>query len=229
MAMQHVTAGPSTRRTTRRSVAVGRKVGPVQPRAASRALELPRADNRQSELLDAAARLFRENGYAGTTMRDIAAASGMLAGSIYYHFPNKDALLIAVYTEGVRRITAAVAAAVDRAEGAWPRLEAASAAHLEHLLARSDYASVVIRVHPQEFPPRTSQKLRALRDGYEDWFRRLCSDLPLPREADPNELRLMLLGALNSAATWYRTGRRSPAALARRFVRLLRQPLERSR
>lgn len=229
MATQHVSGTPAARRAPRSSPAVARRVGPAPARAASRALELPRADNRQSELLDAAARLFRDKGYAGTTMRDIAAATGMLAGSIYYHFPNKDALLIAVYTEGVRRITAAVAFAVDRAEGAWPRLEAACVAHLEHLLARSDYASVVIRVHPQEFPPRTAQKLRTLRDGYENWFRRLCGDLPLPREADADELRLMLLGALNSAATWYRAGGRSPAALARRFVWLLRAPLERDR
>jgi len=226
MATQHTSALLGTRRARRSSVASSRRVGPASARAVSRALDLPRADNRQSELLDAAARLFRERGYTGTTMRDIAAAAGMLAGSIYYHFPNKDSLLIAVYTEGVRRITAAVALAVHRAEGAWPRLEAACVAHLDHLLARSDYASVVIRVHPQEFPPRTAQKLRALRDGYEDWFRRLCADLPLPREVDANELRLMLLGALNSAVAWYRAGRRSPAALARRFIWLLRAPLE---
>ncbi len=227
MATQHM----SIARRARRAPSGGAVASPAAPAPAHAAVrgvhELPRADNRQPELLDAAARLFREKGYAGTTMRDIAAAAGMLAGSIYYHFPNKDALLIAVYTEGVRRITTAVAFAVDRAEGAWPRLEAACVAHLEHLLARSDYASVVIRVHPQEFPLRTAQKLRALRDGYEDWFRRLCGDLPLPREADANELRLMLLGGLNSAAAWYRAGRRSPAALARRFVWLLRAPLER--
>jgi len=227
MALQHASsAAPGASRTRRSSIAAARQVGSPVPRAASGALDSPRADNRQPELLDAAARLFRERGYAGTTMRDIAAAAGMLAGSIYYHFPNKDSLLIAVYTVGVRRITAAVALAVDRVEGAWPRLEAACVAHLEHLLARSDYASVVIRVHPQEFPPKTAQKLRALRDGYEDCFRRLCIDLPLPREADANELRLMLLGALNSAAAWYRAGRRNPAALARRFVWLLRAPLE---
>jgi len=222
---QPVTVTPA-RGSPSTGVGVNRRAAAGSARAGSRALEPSRADNRQSELLDAAARLFREKGYAGTTMRDIAAAAGMLAGSIYYHFPNKDALLIAVYTEGVRRISAAVASAVDRAEGPWPRLEAASVAHLEHLLTRSDFASVVIRVHPQECPSRTAQKLRALRDGYEHQFRRLCGELPLPREADADEVRLMLISALNSAAGWYRTGRRSPAALARRFVWLLRAPLD---
>jgi len=229
MAASHPSAAAHARGSPRRGAAVARKVAVAHPHTARRVLASPRADNRQPDLLDAAARRFREKGYAGTTMRDIAAAAGMLAGSIYYHFSNKDALLIAVYTEGVRRISRAVALAVDGTEGAWPRLEAACVAHLEHLLARSDYASVVIRVHPQEFSPKTAQKLRALRDGYEDWFRRLCGDLPLPTEADADELRLMLLGALNSAAAWYRPGGRSPAALARRFVWLLRAPLDHPR
>ncbi|MEO8753443.1 MAG: hypothetical protein ABI624_12270 [Casimicrobiaceae bacterium] len=36
----------------------------------------------------------------------------------------------------------------------------------------------------------------------------------------------MLLGALNWSQTWYRSGRDAPEIIARRFVRLLRQPLE---
>ena len=38
--------------------------------------------------------------------------------------------------------------------------------------------------------------------------------------------KLMLLGALNWSQTWYRPGKDSPQVLARRFVRLLRDPLE---
>jgi AcrR family transcriptional regulator len=47
-------------------------------------------------------------------MRDIAAASGMLAGSLYYHFASKEELLVAVYAEGVRRISVSVRAALAR-------------------------------------------------------------------------------------------------------------------
>jgi AcrR family transcriptional regulator len=59
-------------------------------------------------LLEAAARVFRQKGYGITTMRDIAAATGMMAGSIYYHYPSKGDLLLAVYAEGVARVSAAV-------------------------------------------------------------------------------------------------------------------------
>jgi len=71
------------------------------PRAAS-APRAPRADNRLSVVLDAAARLFAQRGYAATSMRDIAQAAAMLPGSLYYHFAAKEDLLAAVYEAGVR-------------------------------------------------------------------------------------------------------------------------------
>jgi AcrR family transcriptional regulator len=182
---------------------------------------VPRADNRLRLVLDAAARLFREKGYASTTMRDIATASGMLAGSLYYHFPSKEALLVAVYGEGVAHITSAVASALARDGDAWERLERACAAHLEALLSGSDYAQVVVRVRPDDAPD-VAADLTALRDDYERTFAQAINALPISRHADRRTLKLMLLGALNWSQTWYRPGRDSPAVVARRFVRLIR-------
>jgi AcrR family transcriptional regulator len=181
----------------------------------------PRVDNRLPQVLDAAARLFRERGYAVTSMRDIAAASGMLAGSLYYHFASKEDLLVAVYAEGVKRIGAAVDAALAGGGAPWDRLERACAAHLDALLDDSDYGQVVIRVRPDDVPD-VAHRLVALRDGYERLFARAIEALPLARRGDRRALRLMLLGALNWSQTWYRPGRASPAALARQFVRLVR-------
>ena len=96
--------------------------------AATAPERVPRQDNRRQHLLDAAAGLICRRGYHGTSMRDIGRASDMLAGSIYYHFPSKDALLVAVYAEGVRRIAERVDAAVSRGADPMKRLEAAKAA-----------------------------------------------------------------------------------------------------
>ncbi|MGH7917667.1 MAG: helix-turn-helix domain-containing protein, partial [Candidatus Binataceae bacterium] len=78
----------------------------------SAASRVQRQDNRRGQLLDAAARLFRERGYHATSMRDIAKAVGMLSGSIYYHFDSKEEMLVAVYEEGARRFSEAVDSAV---------------------------------------------------------------------------------------------------------------------
>ena len=192
---------------------------------ASAALRAPRADNRLPQVRDAAARLFREKGYAFTSMRDIAAAAGMLAGSLYYHFASKEELLVAVYAEGVRRVTDAVEASLAQDGDPWERLERVCAAHLTALVADSDYGQVVIRVRPEDVP-QIAPQLVALRDGYERVFAKAIAALPLPSKSDRRALRLMLLGALNWSQTWYRPGKDSPQVLARRFVRLLRDPLE---
>ena len=158
-------------------------------------------------------------------MRDIVRAIDMLPGSLYYHFPTKEALLAAVYAEGVRRISAAVQAAVAGYHSPWERLEAACIAHLEALLDSSDYAQVVIRVRPGDAPSVAGELIR-LRDAYEAIFADLVGALPLARGVDRRSVRLMLLGALNWSQTWYQPGREAPRAIARRFVTLLREQLD---
>lgn len=185
-----------------------------------------RSDSRLPLVLDSAARFFAEKGFGYTSMRDIAGAAGMLPGSLYYYFASKEELLVAVYAEGVRRIKEAVLPALaDTTTDPWTRLTNVCAAHLEGLLEDSDYGQVVIRVRPDD-APEVAARLVALRDEYEAVFAQSIDTLPLPPRTDRRALKLMLLGALNWSQTWYRSGRDSPHVLARRFVRLLRDPLD---
>lgn len=181
----------------------------------------PRTDNRREELLVAAARLFARHGFEATSMRDIAGAVGMLAGSMYYHFPSKEELVEATHGLGVRQIIEAVAAATDGIEDPWLRLEAGCVAHLQSLLGGSDFAAVV-RQEFSRVSPRLRRRLIAQRDEYEALFASLIAALPLEPRTDRRLLRLMLLGALNATPVWYRAGGETPAAIARRFVALLR-------
>lgn len=188
-------------------------------------LRPPRQDNRRRQLLDAAARRFARQGFRATTIRDVAGDAGMLPGSLYYHFASKNDLLLAVYEEGVQRIAAKVDGAVAEVSGPWARLEAASTAHLDTVLDRSDYAQVIVRVLPQD-AEEVSDRLAALRDQYEARFERLVDELKLPSRADRRSLRLFLLGALNWAQVWYRPGAEAPADIARRFTGYLRRALD---
>ena len=53
---------------------------------------------RRAQLLQIAAEMFAERGYAQTTVRDIADAGGILSGSLYHHFPSKEAMLTEMLT-----------------------------------------------------------------------------------------------------------------------------------
>ncbi len=180
----------------------------------------PRQDSRRAALLDAAAALFAERGFHAASTRELAAAVGMLPGSIYCHFPSKSDLLVAVYDEGVQRIEAAVERAIDGVSDPWERLEAACAAHLEALLDGGAYARVVVRVQPEDAGDAVGA-LVALRDRYEKRLADLVAALDLPDANARRALRLLLLGALNWAPHWYRPGRDAPRTIVRRFMGLL--------
>jgi AcrR family transcriptional regulator len=49
---------------------------------------------RRDQILTTAAELFATKGYTKTSMRDVAAASGILAGSLYHHFESKEAIAV---------------------------------------------------------------------------------------------------------------------------------------
>jgi len=57
--------------------------------------------NRREDLLRVCARLFREKGFDGTSIRDISQAAGMHSGSPFYHFKSKQEMLVAVMEQGL--------------------------------------------------------------------------------------------------------------------------------
>lgn len=216
----------STRRTApvrarpavpRRAAAAAARNGPA---GAVRGVQ----EGRRQVLVNEAARLFGSKGYHNTSMRDIAAAVGILPGSLYHHFPSKEALFVEVYAQGVSQIGQAVNDAVARHTEPWARLEAACAAHLQTLLIKDSFAAAVIQpllhLSIADLPMRA--ELVELRDRYEDVFERLVAALPLRPGADRRAFRLGLLGAMNWSLAWYRPGGDSPATVARKLLSLLR-------
>lgn len=58
----------------------------------------------QQDILLAAADVLQRSGYEATTMKDIAAQVNLTAASLYHHFKNKDALLLAVLEAGLELV-----------------------------------------------------------------------------------------------------------------------------
>ncbi|MEU4653311.1 ScbR family autoregulator-binding transcription factor [Streptomyces sp. NPDC023723] len=59
-----------------------------------------RARATRRSLLEAAACLFAQQGYAGTSVNDISARSGRTSGSIYFHYASKEGIALAVVHDG---------------------------------------------------------------------------------------------------------------------------------
>ncbi|MEM1278263.1 MAG: TetR/AcrR family transcriptional regulator [Pseudomonadota bacterium] len=180
-----------------------------------------RANNRIDLVLDAAAELFATKGFHETSTRDIAALARIQPGSLYYHFANKDGLLLAIYQEGVKRLSDAVEAEVASLSDPWERLEAALRAHLETILNQTHYARVLIRVLPDS-APAIADKLVQLRREYEGLMRSYVDALPLPEGTDRSLLRLFIIGAANHAQVWHKPGQRTPAEIAQELARMVR-------
>ncbi|MEV6113641.1 ScbR family autoregulator-binding transcription factor [Streptomyces sp. NPDC052109] len=84
-----------------------------------RTLKQERAVRTRKQVLDTAAELFAERGYAGTSVVDIAERVGMTKGAVYFHFKNKEAMAVAV-VEGNYQLWLDILKEV-RAEGLDPR------------------------------------------------------------------------------------------------------------
>lgn len=174
--------------------------------------------NRRGELLRAAARLFREKGYAATTIRDIAGAVGMRSGSPFYHFKTKHDMLRAVILEGIVAIHDAVAAAAAGTQAPRARFEAMLRAHVGILLGEGHDIAATLLHELRHLEPAEQAEVVALRDRYEDMWRAVLKDLK--REglvADDSALaRFFLLGAMNWTTQWYRAdGPYTPEQIAR--------------
>lgn len=178
-------------------------------------------------ILDAAATLLRHRGYEAATTRAIAELAGIKPGSLYHHYPSKDAIVAAVVNEGVRVVQEAVEGALRALPpDATPcdRLEAAARAHLASSLENSSYTSASIRVFAF-LPDGVRDECRAERKGYEAIWAGIVESASRAGLIRPglslDVVRLMLLGAVNWAGEWYRPGHLSVERIARDFAELI--------
>ncbi len=188
-------------------------------RAAGKAAPSAGAMSRQT-ILDTAARLFRQGGYAATSMRTIADACDMKAGSLYYHFESKDQIVSEVLDIGVQRVFDAVRAAVAALPpGAdlTATLTSAISAHLSALLHAHDFTSANIRIFGQ-VPTTVRAGHKSLRRSYEQFWLDLLAELQqrgaVRKAIDLQHTVYFLFGAMNWTTEWYDKKKSALPALA---------------
>ena len=163
--------------------------------------------NRAPEIVSAAARLFRERGYAGTTVRDIAKAVKVTSGSLFHHFGTKEEILRCVVDEGIRQGIDLIKSERSLQYDPRSRLSAMIHAHLSGLLAGSPESQSVMFYDWWSLSDLSRKGIVKKRDSYEALWDEAISDLE-GKASNRNQRRvkrLLLFGAMNRTTQWYRS------------------------
>src|SRR3954469_20013089 len=99
---------------------------------------------RRNELTRAAARLFAEKGYHGTSIGELAEAMGVQKGSLYAHIESKADLLWEVAREGAAAFHSALDEVPEELRAA-EKIRLALRAHLRVVAEQLDVATVFVR------------------------------------------------------------------------------------
>ena len=177
---------------------------------------------RRAELTRAAARLFAEKGYHGTSIGDLAEALGLQKGSLYTHIDGKADLLWEVAREGAEAFHAALDSVPEEGP-VLDRIQAVLRAHLRVVAAQHDMATVFVREW-RYLEGERRDAFVAERRRYEERIRALFREGrehgELRTDLDDSTAALLVLSAANWASTWVRAGSETDE-LADRFTALL--------
>jgi TetR/AcrR family transcriptional regulator, cholesterol catabolism regulator len=179
----------------------------------------------RTSILDAATRLFGAQGYAGTTMRDIATAVGVLPGSLYTHISGKETLLLEIVETGIDEFL--TLHELGSAEGGEPeeRLRELIKGHVRIVAANPERTQVVF--HQWRYLSGGSlDEVVAKRREYEALFTTLVTagidSGAFAAGLDVKVAVFCLLGALNWTPEWYSpTGRDSADDIGDRLAETL--------
>jgi len=169
--------------------------------------KVTKADKTRARLIEVATRLFQEHGSDEVTVRRIAAAAKIEAGSIYYHFTSRDEIMRAVLERGVGGARAEVLkaiAGVDSGSSPLERLRAALGAHLKYTL-HHHFSSRLKAI--RRLPKRLRDHHMKQEREYAAIFANLLAEAErsglLRSGFNLSVVRMLAMGALTWAAEWY--------------------------
>jgi AcrR family transcriptional regulator len=161
---------------------------------------------RRGQLIRESARLFRQKGFEATSVRDIAAATGLQSGSWVYHFKTKQDILAAVMEEGLQRALERIEAIGREQLSPREQFRALLRAHLDTILAPGQDFIPVLLYEWRALAKKSRPRVVALQRRYEAVWDQAIAQLQHSGEwAQPTRIdRLLMFGALNWMAHWYR-------------------------
>ena len=153
----------------------------------------------RDRILDGALDVFARKGYHRAIVDDIVRASGTSKGAVYHHFPNKEAVFVALVDDFAELLASRLAAAVGARQGALDKVDAALTAVLTTFADNERLARLIlleaVSLGPayQRKRAEVADRFAALIQGYLD---AAVADGSLPA-VDTRVATLAWLGAVN--------------------------------
>lgn len=178
----------------------------------------------REDILEAAAQVFRQKGFHGASMSDIAQAVHLQKASLYHHVSSKQEILLELLDQALKLLSERISAIVSQDISADQKLRRMISEYLQILDENLDLAAVLLfehralerRQHARHVPNRDKFELlwrSVLAQGVDEGIFN-CQDIPLAVRA--------ILGLLNWTITWYRSdGEKSIQQIAEEYSDLL--------
>lgn len=165
-----------------------------------------RSQERRQEILEAAARLFREKGYNAVTIEEIASSLKMTKGSLYHYIHSKEDLLYECNRAAISPLMAEAQAIVESNDAPDEKLRRIVTLHISRLIDDPYMASLILH-HIDSIPKPLRTIMIELRNAYDSLIKRIVKegiDKGVFVDASPTLVTYFLLGACNDLPTWYR-------------------------
>jgi AcrR family transcriptional regulator len=146
-----------------------------------------RKADRPKEILEAAFEEFSRNGYAATTLDQVAVRAGITKGTIYVYFENKEHLFISMMRELTKPATDSVQEMFERDEGSTADLLREQFSFIYRHIVEDRRRREVVRMLIAESP-----RFPELADRYHEEIHRPCIELlqrAIQRGIDRGEIR----------------------------------------
>lgn len=176
--------------------------------------------SRKEQILSTAARMFKQRGYASTSMRDIASELGMEAASLYHHIASKEEILESISFAIADKLIAAIAEVNDIYFNAEEKLRMAIEQHVKIITQNIDQSAVFMHEWRSLSEPKLTE-FKTLRDAYENEVKVILNDgvnEDLFEDVDQKFAALTILSTLNWVNEWYNPkGKMSPTEIANKL------------
>ena len=159
----------------------------------------------RDDILEAAAQIFRQKGFHGASMEDIARAVNLQKPSLYHHVSSKQEILLALLDRALELLLERIAAISSRDIPADKKLREMIRAYLQILAENTDLSAVLLFEH-RSLERKQHARHVPNRDRFESLWRNVLTEgvtTKLFQCDDPALTTRAILGILNWTITWY--------------------------